>query len=161
MDFQNNFPLHVLFLLSRSLFLKQKTMTEQKEKKSTGRKIKIAAYWLCTGIVALETAAGAQWDLSRNQFVRDVFTHLGYPHYLLTIIGAWKIPAFIVLLLPKFPLVKEWAYAGLFFVYTGAAFSHMAAGDDYSKWLGPLIFSFIVVGSWALRPESRRLRPLN
>src|SRR5882762_2140872 len=93
---------------------------------SKGRKI---IFWIVTSIICLETAAGAQWDISRNQFVKDVFAHLGYPNYLLTIIGVWKLPAFIFLLIPKFPLVKEWAYTGLFFVYTGAMVSHLAMGD--------------------------------
>src|SRR5687767_12644217 len=100
-------------------------MKENKEKPNRTQRIKIIAYWVFTGIVALETAAGAQWDLVRNDFVKQVFTHLDYPFYLLTIIGVWKIPAFIAIIIPKFPLVKEWAYAGLFFVYTGAAASHL------------------------------------
>ena len=107
-------------------------MKENKGKPNKTQRIKNIAYWVFTGIVALETAAGAQWDLSRNDFVKQTFTHLGYPLFLLTIIGAWKIPAFIVILIPKFPLVKEWAYAGLFFVYTGAAASHLAIGDGFS-----------------------------
>lgn len=132
-------------------------MKVNKEKNSaTSSKIKIIAYWVLTGIVALETAAGAQWDLSRNDFVKQVFTHLGYPHYLLTILGVWKIPAFIAILIPKFPLVKEWAYAGLFFVYTGAVASHLAVGDEFAAWVGPLLFSLITVASWALRPASRK-----
>jgi hypothetical protein len=134
-------------------------MEESKEKPGKARRIKTIAYWLFTGIVALETAVGAQWDLSRNDFVKQVFTHLGYPLYLLTIIGIWKIPAFIVLLIPKYPIVKEWAYAGLFFVYTGAAASHLAAGDKFGAWFGPIMFTTFIIASWALRPQSRK--PVN
>ncbi len=135
-------------------------MKEKNDKPAKIRRIKIIAYWVFTGIVALETAAGAQWDLSQNDFVKQTFTHLGYPFYLLTIIGLWKIPAFIVILIPKFSLVKEWAYAGLIFVYTGAAASHLAAGDGFSAWFGPILFTLATGASWALRPASRKLTSL-
>lgn len=131
------------------------------ENKNTGSKtksrIKTIAYWFFTGILALEAAAGAQWDLSRNQYVKDLFIHLGYPYFLLTILGFWKILAFIVILIPKFPLVKEWAYAGIFFVFTGAAASHLAVGDSFGAWFGPFVFALFTVASWCLRPPSRRL----
>jgi hypothetical protein len=120
-------------------------------------RIKVIAYWLCTGIIALETVTGAQWDLSRKDFVKNVFNHLGYPDYLLTILGLWKIPAFIVILAPRLPLLKEWAYAGLFFVYSGAVASHLLAGDHFSVWVGPFIFCLLTVVSRALRPDSRKV----
>jgi uncharacterized membrane protein YphA (DoxX/SURF4 family) len=112
-------------------------------------------YWVATGIIVLETAAGSEWDLVRNGVVRDVFAHLGYPLYLLTILGIWKLPAAIVLVIPRFGRVKEWAYAGLFFVYTGASASHFIRGDRSEPW-GPLLFALLTVMSWALRPESRK-----
>lgn len=132
-------------------------MTTSKTKPPLSKRIKTITYWIFTVIIALETAAGAQWDLSRNDFVKHVFQHLGYPFYLLTIIGFWKIFAFISILIPRFPLIKEWAYAGLFFVYSGAAASHFAVGDTASACAGPLIFSLMTVASWALRPDSRKL----
>lgn len=113
-------------------------------------------FWITTGIVALETAVGAQWDLARNIFVTTTFDHLNYPLYLLTIIGIWKIPAFIAILIPRFPIVKEWAYAGLFFVYTGAAASHFAVGDPTIAWIGPILFALLTIISYLLRPISRR-----
>ena len=115
------------------------------------------SFWLATGIIALETGAGAEWDLVRNPFVCNIFNHLGYPLYLLTIIGIWKVLAFIALLIPGFTRLKEWAYAGLFFVYTGAAASHIAAGDAVSAWAGPAVFGAITLVSWYLRAASRRL----
>jgi len=132
-------------------------MTENKIKTSLSVRIKIIAYWICTILIALETAAGAQWDLSRNDFVKGIFVHLGYPLYLLTIIGIWKIPAFIAILVPKIPLIKEWSYAGLFFVYSGAFASHLAIGDAPGVWSNPLIFIILTFGSWYLRPASRKL----
>jgi uncharacterized membrane protein YphA (DoxX/SURF4 family) len=114
-------------------------------------------YWLFTLVIAWEMAAGAMWDLLRIKFVRDVFDHLGYPHYLLFIIGVWKLPCALALLAPRFPRLKEWAYAGAFFNYTGAAASHLFAGDAAPQWLGPVIFAGMTLASWALRPDDRRL----
>lgn len=114
-------------------------------------------YWLLTIAVSIELAAGALWDLLRIEYVRVVFAHLGYPLYLLVILGVWRIPGALVLLVPRFPMLKEWAYAGAFFSYTGAAASHFLAGDGPSRWAGPLIFSAFTLVSWALRPLPRRL----
>ena len=88
----------------------------------------VDSYWLFTVVVAFELAAGALWDLLRIEFVRVFLLHLGYPLYLLIILGVWRIPGALVLLVPRFPRLKEWAYAGAFFDYTGAAASHFLAG---------------------------------
>lgn len=116
------------------------------------------AYWVATGLIVLETAAGAEWDLARNDFVRQVFAHLGYPLYLLTILGIWKLPAAIVLVIPRFGRAKEWAYIGLFLVYTGAAASHFMRGDISQPW-DPLILALLTIASWTLRPGSRKWTP--
>ena len=115
------------------------------------------AYWLITLLVAFEMAAGSLWDLLRIEYVRVVLTHLGYPLYLLYIIGVPRIPCALALLAPRFPRLKEWAYAGAFFNYAGAAASHLLAGDRAGQWIGPLMFSAFTLASWALRPPSRRL----
>ncbi len=115
------------------------------------------AYWLFTVIVAFELATGALWDLLRIEYVRVVLTHLGYPLYLLVILGVWRVPGALTLLVPRFPRLKEWAYAGAFFDYTGAAASHLFAGDRAGQWIGPLIFAGFTLTSWGLRPASRRL----
>lgn len=98
--------------------------------------VRIIAYWLFTIVVAFEMAAGGLWDLLRIEYVRLVLTHLGYPLYLLYIIGVPRIPCALALLAPRFPRLKEWAYAGAFFNYTGAAASHLLAGDHASQWMG-------------------------
>jgi uncharacterized membrane protein YphA (DoxX/SURF4 family) len=116
------------------------------------------AYWITTGLIVLETALGAEWDFARIPYVRDSFAHLGYPLYLLTILGIWKLPAAIVLVIPRFGRAKEWAYFGLFLVYTGAAASHFMRGDSSQPW-GPLLFALLTVASWSLRPDSRRWTP--
>ena len=114
-------------------------------------------YWLFTVGLAWELGFGGVSDLMRLQYVRVIVAHLGYPPYLLSILGFWKVLAAVVLLVPRFPVVKEWAYAGSFFVFTGAAASHMAAGDSFEKWMGPVIGAAMTVASCALRPPSRRV----
>jgi hypothetical protein len=114
-------------------------------------------YWLLTLVITFELAAGGVWDLLRIEYVRVVLAHLGYPVSLLIILGVWRIPGALVLLLPRFPRLKEWAYAGAFFNYTGAAASHLLAGDSAGKWAGPLVLSVFTLVSWAMRPASRRL----
>jgi hypothetical protein len=114
-------------------------------------------YWFFTLVVSYEMVAGSMWDLLRIEFVRTVFDALGYPHYMLTIIGVWKLPCAVVLLLPRLLRAKEWAYAGAFFNYSGAAASHLLAGDVSGKWVGPAMLGAFTVASWALRPQERRL----
>lgn len=126
--------------------------------------LRTIGYWFFTLVVSYEMVAGAVWDLLQIEYVRAVFTHLGYPHYLLTILGVWKLPGAIVLLLPRFLRSKEWAYAGAFFNYSGAAASHVFAGDAAIQWIGPGVFGVCTLASWALRPPDRRLsidRPLS
>jgi hypothetical protein len=137
-------------------------LTDRREKGAThqGRElIRSIAYWLFTVLIVFELAAGALWDLLRIEYVRVVLTQLGYPLYLLIILGVWRIPGALVLLVPRFPRLKEWAYAGTFFNYTGAAASHHLAGHTV-QWRGPLIFSIFTLVSWALRPASRRITGL-
>ena len=117
------------------------------------------AYWICTGMVAWEMTAGGMWDLLRIEYVRGIFDHLGYPHYLLFILGAWKLPCAVALFVPRFPRLKEWAYAGAFFNYTGAAASHVLVGDGPNRWAVPFVFAVITLASWALRPPERRASP--
>lgn len=119
--------------------------------------IRVIAYSLFTVMVAFEMAAGAFWDLLHIEYVRVVLARLGYPMYLLDILGAWRIPCALVLLVPRFPRLKEWAYAGAIFNYTGAAASHLLAGSGAGNWLGPLVFASFTMVSWALRPAGRRL----
>jgi|SRR6185312_6005776 len=119
------------------------------------RSLRTVAYWIFTLLVAFEMMAGGIWDLLRIEYVRVVLAHLGYPMYLLTIIGVWKIPCAIVLFLPGFLRLKEWAYAGAVFNYTGAAASHFLAG--YAGGGSPLVLAAITLASWRLRPPARQL----
>ena len=112
-------------------------------------------YWAVSAPVLLETAVGAEWDLARIPFVREIFAHLGYPLYLLTILGIAKVLAVIGLVTPRARRVKEWAYAGVFFVYAGAACSHYAIGDGADKIGMPLAFAALTLVSSALWERSR------
>jgi hypothetical protein len=117
------------------------------------------AYWTFTLIVALELVAGSLWNLLQIEWVRVVLTDLGYPLYLLYILGVWKLAGAVVLLVPRFQRLKEWAYAGAVFDFSGAAASHWLAGDRPGKWALPLSFTAAVLASWVLRPPDRRLEP--
>jgi hypothetical protein len=112
-------------------------------------------YWLATVAVVGELGLGGIWDIARLPFVRDLVTHLGYPSYLLVLLGSWKVLGAVALLVPRRALLKEWAYAGAFFTYTGAIVSHLATGYDLAE-VGLLaVLTALTVLSWALRPASR------
>jgi uncharacterized membrane protein YphA (DoxX/SURF4 family) len=114
----------------------------------------VATIWLSLGMVA--TAAGQLFRFP-GQGGADMMAHLGYPAYLLTILGVWKILGVVAVLIPKFPLLKEWAYAGFFFIMSGAILSHIAVGDPVVEALPGLLLLVLTVLSWYFRPESRRL----
>ena len=121
------------------------------------RRIRKMTFWLFTVIVVWETIAGSLWDLLRIEYVRVVFAHLGYPVYLLTILGVWKLPGAVVILAPGLRRLKEWAYAGVFFELTGAAASWALHGDPAAEIASPIVLAAIALASWILRPASRRL----
>jgi AraC-like DNA-binding protein len=88
--------------------------------------------------------------------VRFQLYHLGYPLYFAYILGVWLIGGAAVIIAPGFPRLKEWAYAGSFFQFSGAVASHLLAGDGVRTWVAPLVFSMFVIVSWGLRPDDRR-----
>ncbi len=81
--------------------------------------------------------------------------HLGYPVYFLTILGVWKMLGVIAILVPRFPVVKEWAYAGFFFIMTGAIISHLAVNDPFKELFPSLLLLVLTVVSWYFRPANR------
>src|ERR1035438_2373051 len=90
-------------------------------------------YWITTVILAFIMFSGAVGEILHQWGTLETHTILGYPIYFLTIIGTWKILGTIAILLPNFPRLKEWTYAGMFFIMTGAFVSHAAAGDYRSE----------------------------
>ena len=119
-----------------------------------------ACYWLATVSVAAELGVGGVWDIARIPYVRDLTAHLGYPSYFLVLLGSWKVLGAVALLVPGRPLLKEWAYAGAFFTYTGAIVSHLTTGYGTGE-VGVLaVMTALTVASWALRPPGRRMPPV-
>jgi hypothetical protein len=114
------------------------------------------AYWITTGLLAAELILGGIWDILRIPLVRDVVTDLGYPTYLLVILGTWKLLGAAAILVPGYPTLKEWAYAGAFFVFSGAMVSHLTTGKDLQELEVLAVALVLVVASRALRPPTRR-----
>jgi len=132
------------------------------------KKSKTIIYWIATLWLSLGMAATAALQLSKAEAKGALappgvygITHLGYPVYFLTIIGIWKILGVVALLIPKFALLKEWAYAGFFFIMSGAIFSHVASGDPAGEiWPSALLLTLTVL-SWYLRPADRKIISVN
>jgi DoxX-like family len=119
------------------------------------------AYWTTTLLVAVPIGSGGAAQVAHVQQNVDGFTHvLGYPLYFVTVLGVWKVLGAITLLVPGFPRLKEWAYAGIFFDLTGAAASWAAVGGSGEPFhiIAPLTIAGFAVASWALRPPSRVIR---
>ena len=115
----------------------------------------ITTIWLALGM--LSTGAVQLFKAKEGQGGVDMITHLGYPVYLLTLLGIWKIAGVVAVLIPKFPLLKEWAYAGFFFIMTGAIFSHIASGDPVSEILPSLLLLILTIVSWYFRPADKKI----
>ena len=114
-------------------------------------------YWVSTIWLALGMVSTGLVQLLRMKEEADMFIRLGYPVYLLTILGVWKMLGVIAVLIPKFPLLKEWAYAGFFFAMSGAIFSHLATGDAAKEFFGPTLLLVLTVVSWYFRPAERKV----
>jgi DoxX-like family len=115
-----------------------------------------AGYWLATVLVVAELGVGGIWDIARIPYVYDLVVGLGYPSYFLVLLGSWKVLGAVALLVPRRPLLKEWAYAGAFFTYTGAIASHLTTGYALNELPLLTVLTALTVLSWALRPPSRR-----
>ena len=116
----------------------------------------VATIWLSLGM----TSTGIVQFLKVKEEV-DLFTQLGYPIYFLTLLGVWKLLGVVAVLIPRFPLLKEWAYAGFFFAMSGAIFSHLASGSSAKELFGPLLLLLLTVVSWYFRPADRRVVSVN
>lgn len=119
-------------------------------------KPKIAVYWGSTGLLALALLGAGFANVTHAPEMVKSMEHLGYPVYFMTILGIWKILGGIAVLAPGFPTLKEWAYAGIFFTFTGALFSHLASGDTLVESAPPVVLLLVALASWSLRPEGRR-----
>jgi uncharacterized membrane protein YphA (DoxX/SURF4 family) len=107
-------------------------------------------YWIVTGLMAAFMLMASIPDILRIPQAVQIFTHLGYPTYLLPFIGIAKTLGVLVVLLPGFSRLKEWAYAGLVFDLIGALYSHLSVGDPPSAWAMPIVGLVLVAGSYWL-----------
>ena len=124
--------------------------------------MKSVAYWIATVMIAGETLAGGAMDVVHGRSmvvtgtpVLDVVTSLGYPAYVLTIIGIWKLLGGATIMAPRLPRLKEWAYAGIVIELTAAAASLSVRGYGAGDIATPLLLAALATASWALRPQSR------
>lgn len=114
-------------------------------------------YWISTVWLALGMFSSGLVQVLKIQTEVDFISQLGYPVYFLTLIGIWKILGTVAILVPKYPLVKEWAYAGFFFCMSGAVFSHLANGDAFVETIPAILLLVLTVVSWSFRPTGRRV----
>jgi hypothetical protein len=121
-------------------------------------KFRLITYWVLTGYLAFESILSATWDFNwlNKGYSLAIMQHIGFPPYFLVIKGIGSLLAAPVFVLPGLRLLKEWAYFGTFMIYTGAIASHLAVGDALSAFIAPIVFLFITIASWALRPDSRK-----
>ena len=115
----------------------------------------IATLWLSLGM--LSTGIVQLLQVKAGNGGLDSVQHLGYPAYIVTLLGVCKILGVIVVLVPKFPVLKEWAYAGFFFMMTVAIFSHVVAGDTLPGSLPALLLLVLTVVSWYFRSDTRKM----
>src|SRR5262245_37636499 len=130
--------------------------------RSPWHRIRAITYWTFTFLLVFELVAGSVWNLMHIEWIQVQLHHLGYPPFFTYINGLWQMSAAAAIIAPRFPRLKEWAYAGSFFHFSGAVASHLLRGDSVpvSTWVTPLVFLTFVVVSWALRPADRRLPDL-
>jgi uncharacterized membrane protein YphA (DoxX/SURF4 family) len=118
-------------------------------------------YWIATIWLALGMLSTGIVQLLKVKEEVDMMKHLSYPPYFSKLLGIWKILGVIIVLIPKFPLLKEWAYAGFFFTMSGAVFSHLAVGDGIKEFLGPILLLILTTISWYFRPPERKINSDN
>ncbi len=127
------------------------------ETSNQSEKRKRIIYWVFTLWMSLGMVSTAIVQLMKNKDELANFTNLGYPAYLMTIIGVWKLLGVIAILIPKRLLLKEWAYAGFFFVMSGAVISHLIVGDISGRTFPAVLLFVLVIISWYFRPANRKI----
>ncbi len=120
-------------------------------------KAKIIAYWIFTAATAVAMGGGGVADLMKSPDILATIGRLGYPEYFITLLGVGKVLGAVVILLPKFPRLKEWAYAGIAIDLVSGFVSHLAVGDPIGQAMPALVVLVISLVSYFLRPSSRRL----
>jgi hypothetical protein len=124
-------------------------------------KRKLIWYWIITIILSFCIFSGGLAQAFQMKQTLDGFKPLGYPTYFISLIGVWKVLGIIAILIPEFKLLKEWAYAGIFFTMTGAVISHIASNDIHPQIIAPAVLAILTVLSWYLRPANRKITSIN
>lgn len=114
-------------------------------------------YWIATVWLALGMLSSGIVQVLHGPTEVAFMAKLGYPVYFVILIGVWKILGVIAILIPRYPLLKEWAYAGFFFTMSGAVVSHIAVGDPITAALPAVLLTVLTVVSWYFRPESKKV----
>ena len=122
---------------------------------------KLIVYWVTTGLLSIGMLGSGLQQIFHTKGFVDIIVPLGYPLYLLYILGAWKILGVIAILIPGFTLLKEWAYAGFFFAMSGAVISHIASGSSVAEIIPSLVLLIMTVVSWYFRPADRKIISFN
>jgi uncharacterized membrane protein len=118
-------------------------------------------YWIATLWLSSAMLASGIMQLVKAKAWTGIMTHLGYPLYFMSILGVWKIVGVLALLIPRFPLLKEWAYAGFFFTMSGALFSHLTLSDKPNEILPAVVLIVLTIVSWYFRPADRKIAVIN
>lgn len=114
-------------------------------------------YWIATIFLSFGMTAGGIQQMLQIGGYNDIVSGLGYPLYILSILGVWKLLGVIAILVPGFRVVKEWAYAGFFFAMSGAAISHFVVGQSFAAAMPSLVLLLMTVVSWYFRPANRKI----
>ncbi len=114
-------------------------------------------YWIITAVLSFCIFSGGLAQAFQVKGVIAGFKPLEYPTYFISLIGVWKVLGIIAILIPKFKLLKEWAYAGLFFTMSGAVISHIASDNVTIQIIAPIVLAVFTLLSWYLRPADRKL----
>lgn len=124
-------------------------------------KRKLIWYWIITALLSFCIFIGGLFQTLQLKAVLEGFKPLGYPTYFISLIGIWKMLGVIAILIPNFKLLKEWAYAGIFFTMTGAVISHIASNDVKVQIISPIVLAVFTLLSWYLRPANRKISSVN
>jgi len=129
--------------------------------KKLGMNMKSIAYWAVTGLLTFILSFSGIGALTRQEFLIEAMQHIGFPLYVMPILGTAYVLAAIAIIVPGLPRLKEWAYAGVIFAMTGAFASHVSIGDSFAEMAPPLVILSLNVASYVLRPNSRRIVTTN
>ena len=119
--------------------------------------MKSIAYWGVTGLLTVILAFSGIGALTKQDFLIEAMQNIRFPLYVMRILGTAYVLGAIAIFAPGFPLLKEWAYAGVVFAMLAAFASHISIGDTFANTAPPFVILLIAGASYVLRPDSRRL----